>query len=112
MFYNVGAGWTMSSYPGSWMIRPVLSMNEILLPVIDVNNKFNIYPNPVDSELFIETSNSSNIISIYSLEGVLIKQVVAFSNITKIDVNNLFSGIYIVEVFNDKGKKYQKIIVK
>ena len=30
MFYNVGAGWTMSSYPGSWMIRPVLSMNEIV----------------------------------------------------------------------------------
>ena len=30
MYYNVGAGWTTSSYPGSWMIRPVLSMQEII----------------------------------------------------------------------------------
>jgi hypothetical protein len=112
MFYNVGAGWTMSSYPGSWMIRPMLSMNEIVSSIIDVKTEFTIFPNPVASELFIETSNQNNNISIYSLQGVLVKKVVANSNITKINVNDLSSAVYFVEVLNDKGKKYQKIIVR
>ena len=36
----------------------------------------------------------------------------ANSNVTKINVNDLSSGVYFVEVFNDKSKKYQKIIVR
>jgi hypothetical protein len=112
MFYNVGAGWTMSSYPGSWMIRPLLSIDEIVSSVINIKTEFKVFPNPVASELFIETFNQSNIISIYSLQGVLFRQVATNSSMTKININNLSSGIYFVEVLNDNDKKYQKIIVK
>ncbi|MEC9209775.1 MAG: T9SS type A sorting domain-containing protein [Bacteroidota bacterium] len=112
MFYNVGAGWNMSSYPGSWMIRPLLSMNEMLSGVININTKFKVYPNPAISELFIETSTQNNIISIYSLQGMLVGRTFANSNEIKININHLSSGIYFVELLNDQVKKYQKIIVR
>ena len=112
MFYDAGAGWTMSSYPGSWMIRPIFSMNEIVSSVINTNSEFKVYPNPATSELFIETATPNNSISIYSLQGILVRKFFTNSNVTKINVNDLSSGVYFVEVFNDKSKKYQKIIIR
>ena len=112
MFYNVGAGWNMSSYPGSWMIRPILSMNEITSSVINMNAEFKVFPNPATSELFIETSTQNNIISIYSLQGILVRKVFVNSNMKRININDLSSGVYFVELLNDKDKKYQKIIVR
>ena len=46
MFYNVGSAWANSSYPGAWMIRPIVSMNEIILTqdennIDNFNNNFN-----------------------------------------------------------------------
>ena len=46
MYYNSGAGWTTSSYPGSWMIRPIVSMEQIISTVVDVKPSFRVYPNP------------------------------------------------------------------
>ncbi len=112
MLYDAGAGWTMSSYPGSWMIRPILSMNEIVSSVIDINVGFQVYPNPVFSELSIVTSCLNSIISIYSLQGVLLKRINVNSGVANIDVNDLSSGVYFVELLNDEGKECQKIIVR
>ena len=42
MFYNVGAGWNVSSYLGSWMIRPVLSMEEIVSSTINEELQFKV----------------------------------------------------------------------
>ena len=35
MYYNIGSGWNQSSYFGSWMIRPVLSMKPIVSSLED-----------------------------------------------------------------------------
>jgi len=112
MMYDIGAGWTMSSYPGSWMIRPVLSMDPIVSNLTDVTTDFFVYPNPVFSELFIETSIIPNIISIYSLQGILLRKIVPDSNLSKININNLSSGVYFLELSYDSDKKYHKIIVR
>ena len=95
------------------MIRPLVSWDKkIVSDVTDFIIQFKVYPNPVTSELFIETCTSNNIISIYSLEGILISKVVSKSNITKININNLSSGVYLVELLNEEARKYQKIIVR
>lgn len=112
MFYNAGAGWTMSSYTGSWMIRPLLSMNPMVSNLEDVKTDFLAYPNPVVSELFIETSHPPNIITIYSLQGVLLRKVSLCSNLTRINTSNFSSGVYFLELSYDTDKKYQKIIVR
>ena len=112
MFYDVGAGWTMSSYPGSWMIRPVLSMNEITSGVRDLGSPIQIFPNPVDSEFFIENTHPDDVISIYSLQGMLVKRVIVNSTLSRVDVHDFSPGIYLLELSNNNRKRYQKLIVK
>lgn len=74
---------------------------------------FTVYPNPVNTQLIIETANliqSSSILTICNINGQeLIKQKLTDAK-TKIDVSNLTSGIYFIKLFNDKTIKIQKII--
>ena len=89
-----------------------MTWHEIISDVMDQTTNFKVYPNPVRSMLFIEVAKGNNIISMYSLQGLLVKKVFSSSNTIKIDVNGLPSGIYFVEIVNDKGKEYKKIIVR
>lgn len=112
MFYNIGSAWNNSSYPGAWMIRPIVSKNPIILSSEEIVDDFKLYPNPAKSELFIETNKPENVISIYNIQGVLIKRITSNTTLTRFNIDNLASAIYIVEVDNSENRSYQKIIVK
>jgi hypothetical protein len=112
MYYNVGSGWLNSSYLGSWMIRPILSMNQIVSNVPNKNNTYRVYPNPATHNLFIESTDNSNLISIYTLNGILIRKFKYNLNIIQIDVNDIASGAYILKISNDSGVNYQKILIQ
>jgi hypothetical protein len=111
MFYDVGSGWNNSSYLGSWMIRPILSMEKILSGSSNVNINFKVFPNPVTSELIVQTSKN-NIISIYSLKGILLKKVSANSDFCRINIKDLPPSVYLLEVSNLKEKSCQKLIIR
>ena len=85
MYYNVGSGWLNSSYLGSWMIRPILSMNQIVSNIPNKNNTYSVYPNPATHNLFIESTDNSNLISIYTLNGILIRKFKYNLNIIQIE---------------------------
>jgi hypothetical protein len=112
MYYNVGSGWLNSSYLGSWMIRPILSMNQIVSNIPNKNNTYSVYPNPATHNLFIESTDNSNLISIYTLNGILIRKFKYNLNIIQIDVNDIASGAYILKISNDSGVNYQKILIQ
>jgi len=112
MFYNIGSAWNNSSYPGAWMIRPIVSKDPIILSSEEIVDDFKIYPNPAKSELFIETNKPENVISIYNIQGVLIKRITSNTTLNRFNIDNLASAIYIVEVENSENRSYQKIIVK
>jgi len=112
MYYNVGSGWLNSSYLGSWMIRPILSMNQIVSNIPNLNNIFSVYPNPAKDNFFIESSANSNLISLYTLNGILIRKFKSNLNLTQIDVDDLERGVYILEISNDSGVNYQKILLQ
>jgi len=112
MFYNIGSGWNNSSYPGAWMIRPIVSKDPIILSSDDIVDNFKLYPNPAKSELFIETNKPENVISIYNIQGVLIKRITSNTTLNRFNIDNLASSIYIIEVENSENRSYQKIIVK
>ena len=112
MFYNIGSAWNNSSYPGAWMIRPIVSKDPIILSSDDIVDNFKLYPNPAKSELFIETNKPENVISIYNIQGVLIKRITSNTTLNRFNIDNLASAIYIVEVENSENRSYQKIIVK
>jgi hypothetical protein len=113
MFYNIGSGWNNSSYPGAWMIRPIVSMDEIILAQDEIKtNNFKLYPNPAKQELNILLSTIDNIILIYNLQGKLVKQSFVSTTNYKLNISDLSSGMYVVEVRNNKGRNFQKFIIE
>ena len=112
MYYNSGAGWTTSSYPGSWMIRPIVSMEQLITTVADVTPSFRVYPNPTSESIIIESKTNKNQISIYNIQGVLLKEMYSEKFITSIDITGLSPAVYFIEVLHKEDKQYQKFIIK
>lgn len=114
MFYNVGAGWSNSSYPGSWMIRPIVSMEEIVLSTnVDRQTpSFTIYPNPAKEVLHFNSNYTNSIINIYNLQGKIVKDIYVVGNEDRINISGLVSGMYIVEVISNRKKDFKKLIIR
>ena len=112
MFYNIGSGWNQSSYFGSWMIRPVLSMKPIVSSVDYVSFDTKIYPNPVDTYCFVKTSENNCIIKVFSVHGVMQKKIFSKNSLTKLDLKDFSSGIYFIEILQNNKREYKKIILQ
>ena len=69
----------------------------------------NVYPNPTNGIIQIESTKEIKIISILSLRGKLVVKRESFSN--RVDISNLKNGIYIIELLNtDSSKEHHQII--
>lgn len=82
--------------------------------VADLNNDdFNLYPNPVQNVLSIQSHSDMEItqVSIYSLSGQLVHSVVPM-NIRQIDVSELTNGIYFIQLTSRDGKLINRKFVK
>ena len=113
MFYNVGSGWNNSVYPGAWMMRPLVSFEGNILTQDDIRiNNFKLYPNPANHELNIILSTIDNMISVYNLQGKLMKQIFISTNNCKLNITDLTSGMYLLEVNNNVDRNFQKFIIE
>ncbi len=73
-------------------------------------NEVTIYPNPVSSVLNIEnkSSESINAISIYNVNGSLVKELKSSDSFQSISVSELQSGIYFVKIqLNNRVANYK-----
>ena len=69
----------------------------------------NVYPNPTNGIIQIESTKEIKTISILSLRGKLVVKRESFSN--RVDISNLKNGIYIIELLNtDSSKEHHQII--
>lgn len=76
-----------------------------------VESKFRIYPNPVKDILTIENELSSDTkLTIVDVNGRIVKQFSSNSSLTSINVSDLNSGIYFVNIETNEGKATKKII--
>jgi tRNA(Ile2) C34 agmatinyltransferase TiaS len=75
------------------------------------NISFNIYPNPVNDKLYIETQTQTQTIEIYDVYGRQqdYKTTRLQGNVV-IDVENLKSGIYFVEIKTNEGNIVKRIV--
>lgn len=75
----------------------------------EINEQFAIFPNPVHNILNVEIGPSSEntSITIWSLEGKLLKKV---NNAVAIDVSDLRSGLYLVKIETPNGNHQVKIV--
>ena len=70
---------------------------------------FNIYPNPVNDKLVIETEATIEEICIYDAFGRLMEKV---NETTTIDVSEYNAGVYIMKVRTDNGEVVKRFVKK
>lgn len=113
---NGGGTWYNASYPGSVMMRPIVTSKlDYKLGIEEqyeasVDYDFTLYPNPTSSIVNVSTFEDINsVFEVVDLNG----RKVAETNETSIDVSALQSGIYLVNrVINKQVVKVKKLIVQ
>lgn len=83
------------------------------LGLLDNINKVKIYPNPTNKILNIEIQNSTfSNIELFDIYGKLI-QTFEINNTTKsINIEHLNSGVYFIQISNNKGNKITRKLIK
>ncbi len=101
--YYLNGSWTESEVPGSLMIRPVIGDKILASGITDIENNqpagLKIWPNPVESILYIDTNEyqqyrNINII-IYDNSG---RKIMSLESKDSIDVSRLPQGIYTLHI--------------
>ena len=73
---------------------------------------FNIYPNPVDETLFIDTEMNIEEVTLFNITGVMVYNMTSLNN-NSINLSNVAEGAYIIRIITDNGAvSYSRILVK
>ncbi len=101
--YAVGSDLSIIKYDASLKIDKNNSQEEIV-----------IYPIPAKDNLTIEQKNWENFqnatISIYNIQGQLCRQIISNQPKTEIDIKDLSTGLYVVNVCNEKESYVSRFV--
>lgn len=75
------------------------------------NAKFNIYPNPATSTIFVESTSDAQV-SIIDLTGRCVKEVEITENISAINIEDINKGVYFIMVQSENNRIVEKLIVR
>lgn len=90
------------------VVEKSITITTAVLGVNDINKEStNIYPNPVDNTLFIETKEQSKA-EIYNIAGLKITEKKLQKGKNQMNVSNLPKGIYIIKTDNKTLKLIKK----
>ena len=82
------------------------NLSNLLVNVIP----FNLYPNPVNNELFIDTSLTNYNLSIYNMHGQLLIHPFNYSGSQTFNFNSFPPGMYLLKVITEAKTKVFKIL--
>ncbi|MDP5169290.1 MAG: M4 family metallopeptidase, partial [Bacteroidia bacterium] len=68
----------------------------------DLEQELSVYPNPAQGLLSVETSSVASSITIFSIDGKLVKSIAVNSSSNQIDVSGLASGLYLLQVVTEE----------
>lgn len=77
---------------------------------IEFSNEFKVFPNPVNGILNIKSDNRINLIRIYDVNGQIIKEYKLNTIHSEIDLSNLESNIYYLEIQSSEIREIKKIV--
>ena len=109
---------TKSNETGSGCVNAILALDEIenYEDITGINDNYNvnvnIYPNPVDDRLYIETLTQALTIEIYDIYGRRQQLSANSYQPSVIDVSDLNRGIYFVKISTEEGDIIKRIIKK
>lgn len=99
---NVSSGTMFVDYVHVYQ-NTTLSTNEI------VANKFKVFPNPTNSIVTIKTKSVIDFIEVYNVFGKLILRKTG--HVKSINVENLNSGLYLLNIHSEGTKTVKKVVV-
>lgn len=107
---NCNTNW-LSKDPTSYYVSTVQECN-LLSTTTTLNSKFTLSPNPVENFLNISTPIDVEIysIKIFTIDGKQIQ--VNYNNFEQLDLSNLVTGIFTIEITTNFGKYFKKLIKK
>ncbi len=76
------------------------------------NTHINIYPVPANDALNIESNSMINSISIYGIQGKLVKETHVNNTFAHLNIQDMPSGVYIIKVYTEDGRMQTKRITK
>jgi len=90
--------------------------NRIHVQVAELNqlkkNNFIVFPNPVEDKLTIQSEDIIQKVNVINLEGKSLHSVENASKSLDLDMNQLNSGVYLIEIQTPQGVQRTKIILK
>jgi hypothetical protein len=94
-------------HDGQTLSRSALGVEDFSL------NAAQIYPNPTTGDFFVKTKTNLETINIYSQTGSFLKtyDVKGSNEGVEVNINGMQTGIYMIELVNEKEKIWKKIIV-
>lgn len=123
--YTLGEAITSSFSSGNHMItqgyqqpmrtRATISLGEpVYLDIPEnVSNQVNVYPNPFQSEITIETGTDESMrLFVYDLSGKLVYQELIAAEVAKLNLSELPVGNYRLSLWNTQGINYEFSLVK
>jgi hypothetical protein len=110
-FYPSGFGMDI---PSSIALKVCNSCTESILE--NSNDQFDAYPNPFQDQLSLSTKSSDHIthVTITDIRGNIVSSI-QFDKLETtqvLDVSQIESGLYILEIISDSGRVFQKKILK
>ena len=96
------------------MVDDIRINTELIDGVEELTSTVNVYPNPVENELFLATDVNVEEISIYDIYGrqVLSQRVNESMSQQVVDVTDLNAGVYFVKLKTDEGDIVRRFIKK
>ncbi len=80
--------------------------------VEELVSAFNVYPNPVNDKLYIETEVEIEEVSIFDIYGRRQELSAVSCQPSAIDVSNLNSGVYFVKIVTENGEVVKRFVKK
>lgn len=98
----------------SWFIDNVKVLTTDTIPdSVDENAlKVNIYPNPVDQFLTIQSADVIQQVCIYNMLGIKVKETTINNKEAVLDLSDLSSGVYMVEVMDENHRRVVRAIYR
>ncbi len=86
--------------------------DDISASIIENDINITTYPNPVENDLTIESSETINHISIWNVNGTMVYESSEMLKNLTLDVSTFDAGLYFLELTTDRGTNTSKITKK
>lgn len=99
---------SMTVYPNSTTTCSIVTSLKETTPI----NQFSIFPNPTAGTLYITTNLQSYDISIFNSTGQLIQKKNFNSNSTLLDISNLQTGLFLIQLSENEMQLCKQTIIR